>query len=199
VRGHPDVLLDSATPNTELAARQRRAFSALYSSEVSRARRVPDAGEAWLRTADACSDAGLAWEEAYACLRAAEALLLRRRGSGIGTSAVIRRGLRLAAELDAQPVASRLVELSTLAHIRLDDIEVTAAEVTYPGLHGLTEREREILTYVVAGRTYAQIAADLVISEKTVSSHISSLLRKTGASNRLHLSMLAAAARSTDG
>ncbi|MEA2480271.1 MAG: hypothetical protein QOJ07_2193, partial [Thermoleophilaceae bacterium] len=199
VGGHPDVLLDSATPNTELAARQRRAFSALYSSEVGRARRVPDAGEAWLRTADACSDAGLAWEEAYACLRAAEALLLRRRGSGIGASAVIRRGLRLAAELDARPVASRLVELSTLAHIRLDDIEVTAAEVTYPGLHGLTEREREILTHVVAGRTYAQIAADLVISEKTVSSHISSLLRKTGASNRLHLSMLAAAARSTDG
>ncbi|MCY0906026.1 helix-turn-helix transcriptional regulator [Arthrobacter sp. H14-L1] len=56
---------------------------------------------------------------------------------------------------------------------------------------GLTPREREILEFVIAGRTYGEIARALVISEKTVSSHISNLLRKTGASNRLDLSRLA--------
>jgi DNA-binding CsgD family transcriptional regulator len=47
----------------------------------------------------------------------------------------------------------------------------------------------------VAGRTYAEIAAELVISEKTVSSHISNLLRKTGATNRVHLARLAVGSR----
>lgn len=43
----------------------------------------------------------------------------------------------------------------------------------------------------MAGRTYREIARALVISEKTVSSHISNLLRKTGADNRVDLSRLA--------
>jgi DNA-binding CsgD family transcriptional regulator len=86
-----------------------------------------------------------------------------------------------------------------LAHLRVDEVEPKPSDVAYPGLAGLTEREREILRYVVAGRTYAEIAAELVISEKTVSSHISSLLRKTGAANRVHLARLAAAAGSAIG
>ena len=49
---------------------------------------------------------------------------------------------------------------------------------------GMTLRGREILHYVVDGRTYCEITQALVISEKTVSSHISHLLPKTGASNR---------------
>ena len=55
----------------------------------------------------------------------------------------------------------------------------------------MTRREREVLAYVVAGRTYSEIARALVISEKTVSSHVSNLLRKTGTSNRMDLSRLA--------
>ena len=189
--GLPEPPRDPASPETELAALQRAALSALYASELGRARGDRDAGEAWLRTADACADATLPWEEAYACLRAAEALLLRGRGGGAGAATAIRRGLRLAAELEAQPLSSRLDELATMAHIRLDDVEAARGDVAYPGLEGLTEREREILGYVVAGRTYAEIAAELTISEKTVSSHISSLLRKTGATNRIHLSQIA--------
>jgi len=55
----------------------------------------------------------------------------------------------------------------------------------------LTAREREVLAYVVAGRTYGEIARELVISEKTVSAHISNLLRKTGTSSRVELAQLA--------
>jgi DNA-binding NarL/FixJ family response regulator len=60
-----------------------------------------------------------------------------------------------------------------------------------PGLPGLTNREQEVLAHVVAGRTYAEIARALVISEKTVSVHVSNLLRKTGTSSRLELARLA--------
>ncbi len=51
----------------------------------------------------------------------------------------------------------------------------------------LTRREREVLEHVVAGRTYAEIAGALFLSEKTVSSHISNILRKTGTANRVEL------------
>jgi DNA-binding CsgD family transcriptional regulator len=54
----------------------------------------------------------------------------------------------------------------------------------------LTSREREVLAYVVAGRTYGEIARELVISEKTVSAHISNLLHKTGTSSRVELAQL---------
>lgn len=50
---------------------------------------------------------------------------------------------------------------------------------------------REILEHVVRGSTYAEIAATLVISEKTVSSHVSNLLRKTGTATRVELARLA--------
>ncbi|MBL7261185.1 response regulator transcription factor [Actinoplanes sp. LDG1-01] len=52
---------------------------------------------------------------------------------------------------------------------------------------GLTSRENEVLGHVVAGRTNAEIAAELVLSEKTVSVHVSNMLRKTGAANRIEL------------
>ena len=64
------------------------------------------------------------------------------------------------------------------------------SEATADTLPGLTRREREVLAHVVVGATYADIAAALVISEKTVSSHVSNLLRKTGTSSRVELSRL---------
>ena len=55
----------------------------------------------------------------------------------------------------------------------------------------LTPRETEVLTHLVANRTYAEIAKALFISEKTVSVHVSNLLRKTGTSSRREVSALA--------
>ncbi len=58
-------------------------------------------------------------------------------------------------------------------------------------LPGLTPREREILAHIVAGRTYGEIARELVLSEKTVSVHVSHLLHKTGTTSRVELAQLA--------
>ena len=48
----------------------------------------------------------------------------------------------------------------------------------------LSPREQEVLVELARGATYADIAADLVVSENTVKSHISSLYTKLGASRR---------------
>jgi len=51
-----------------------------------------------------------------------------------------------------------------------------------PALDGLTAREREILTMVVSGSSNRDIATALFISPKTVSVHVSALLRRLGVS-----------------
>jgi DNA-binding NarL/FixJ family response regulator len=58
-------------------------------------------------------------------------------------------------------------------------------------LPDLTPREREILAHIAAGRTYSEIARELVISDKTVCVHVSHLLHKTGSANRVELAQLA--------
>ena len=47
-------------------------------------------------------------------------------------------------------------------------------------LESLSEREREVLRLVVAGKTSAEIAKDLFLSPKTVESYRSRLMRKLG-------------------
>ncbi|MFE6304758.1 ATP-binding protein [Nocardiopsis sp. NPDC057823] len=58
---------------------------------------------------------------------------------------------------------------------------------------GLTPREAEVLRLLAAGGTNAQIAAELFISPKTASVHVSNILAKLGAPNRA-----AAGARARD-
>jgi predicted ATPase/DNA-binding CsgD family transcriptional regulator len=60
-----------------------------------------------------------------------------------------------------------------------------------PGLEGLSHRERELITLVAQGRTDAQIAAQLYISVRTVSSHLDRIRDKTGCRRRADLTRLA--------
>lgn len=54
---------------------------------------------------------------------------------------------------------------------------------------GLTPREMEIITLVVAGYSNPEIAQKFSISEQTVKHHISNIFDKLGVSNRLELAL----------
>lgn len=56
----------------------------------------------------------------------------------------------------------------------------------------LTLREQEVLQLLAQGKPNKEIAVDLIISERTVKFHVSSILGKLGASNRTEAVTLAA-------
>ncbi|WP_436493251.1 LuxR C-terminal-related transcriptional regulator [Actinokineospora sp. HUAS TT18] len=95
-------------------------------------------------------------------------------------------GKALRALGDEQSAATEL----TAAHQAFHDLGAAPAEQaaarmltpTVPG--GLTEREVEVLRLVAAGRSNPEIAATLVLSEKTVARHLSNIFAKLDVPSR---------------
>jgi ATP/maltotriose-dependent transcriptional regulator MalT len=122
----------------------------------------------------------------------------------------LRRAARIWHELAAPYEVARARELAGLACRALGDdesaaLEFDAARITYEQLlaapdlvrldavrtgspardaYGLTERELEVLRRVAAGRTNKAIAAELVLSVRTVDRHVSNIFTKLGVSSR---------------
>jgi DNA-binding NarL/FixJ family response regulator len=55
----------------------------------------------------------------------------------------------------------------------------------------LTARERQVMDLILLARSNREIARELGIEERTVKAHVGRLMRKTGADNRIDLSMKA--------
>jgi DNA-binding NarL/FixJ family response regulator len=83
---------------------------------------------------------------------------------------------------------------------RLDLVGIRRVErTTAPSPLGLTAREEEVLQLLGRGYTNRQIAAELTISVKTASVHVSHILRKLGLSRRLQAANIAHRLASPDG
>jgi DNA-binding NarL/FixJ family response regulator len=164
-------------------------MQAIYEAEVSSATHPGHTAREWKQAAQHCAEASMAWDEAYARWRAAEAGL-QSTLTHEAARADLRRAHDLAVDLEATPLLNEIEALALSARVTLAPGH-SPPSIPATHLTQLTQRERQILQLVVAGRTYSEIASQLVISEKTVSSHISSMLRKTNTTSRLELAQLA--------
>lgn len=70
------------------------------------------------------------------------------------------------------------------------DISESHEGAGYINLDSLTEAERKVAELLSQGNTNKQIAKTLGITERTVKAHLSSIFRKTGVNDRLHLVLL---------
>ncbi len=83
------------------------------------------------------------------------------------------------------------MSLATAAEYALMLTDPGPPQAAAPGSGPLSARERELVTLVAQGRTNAQIAAQLYISVRTVSSHLDRIRDKTGCRRRVDLTRLA--------
>ena len=56
---------------------------------------------------------------------------------------------------------------------------------------GLTERELDVLNYLMQGLTNREIADKITVTHHTVKAHVASIIRKLDAKNRLDVAMIA--------
>ncbi|MFC7528450.1 response regulator [Actinoplanes sp. GCM10030250] len=121
-------------------------------------------------------------EYVYAALRAgARGFLLKDAGT-----ALLAQAVRAAADgeaLIAPSITTRLLKAFA------DNAPATSAP--RQPIDPLTEREEEVLSLVARGRTNAEIAAELFITLSTVKTHITSLMGKLGARNRVEVAIWA--------
>ncbi|GAA2619719.1 response regulator transcription factor [Actinomadura fulvescens] len=70
-------------------------------------------------------------------------------------------------------------------------VRVDSAAGDDRGLAALTEREREVLVQIALGRSNREIGRALMVSEKTVKTHVSNLLMKLGVQDRTQAALYA--------
>jgi len=188
-----DKLVEVARVAAEITPRGRRhgpeseAWVARVAAEHARLRWLTDVDPpsqdelvaAWQSAVAAFDAYGHVFETARSRARLADVL----RAAGRSSEAVEQAGqaMDVARQLGAQPL---LAELHTAfptgrqgAGAQLDDL--------------LTPREQEVLQLVAQGRSNREIGAQLFISGKTVSVHVSNILAKLGARGRIEAAAVA--------
>jgi DNA-binding NarL/FixJ family response regulator len=125
-------------------------------------------------------------EYVFGALRAGAAgFLLKDAGADVLVAAV--RTVAAGDALVDASVTRRLVE-------RWVALDASSAPTHHPvpaAVGTLSAREREILVGLARGRTNRELAADLIVSEATVKTHVSNLLTKLGVRSRVQAVVIA--------
>ena len=153
------------------------AFAAMARAEARELSGGPQP-EAWQTAAAAWDHCGDQYWSALCRFRTADALLRAKGGRSVAAR-IAAEALAAARSLGAAPLAADLELLNRRGRL-------VAGSIPDEPLRrlGLTDREAEVLDLLVEGRTNRQIGDVLFISEKTVSVHVTNLLRKLGVQSR---------------
>jgi len=108
-------------------------------------------------------------------------------------SVLLRDAHAVAARIGARPLTAELELLAQRARLDLaaPPVGTPGAKRALEELLGLTPREADVLALVARGYTNREIASTLVISVKTAGVHVSHILRKLDAPNRLEAAAIA--------
>ena len=147
--------------------------------------------EAWLVVARQWEDLGWPHRAGYAWWRAAQALLhLGQRGPAASALQNARRRSH-----QHVPLTNAITHLARLSRVSLETPSTAPKTsnqvVAAPPMLGLTSRELDVLRLLTEGLTNAEIGSRLYMSPKTASVHVTAILRKLQATNRVHAAALA--------
>ena len=135
-----------------------------YARQLAGDRRA--AAAAWLAL-DCRFDAAMALVDSADDAELREALALLDGMGAVATARVVRR---------------------TMRRLGMRSVPAGPRQATRAHPLGLTRREREVLELLVTGSSNAEIAAQLVISTRTVDHHVSAVLAKLGTPTRAEAS-----------
>jgi DNA-binding CsgD family transcriptional regulator len=170
-------------PHETLAAERGRAsmvarLASARAGVAAAAGRDEDADAAFDRAIAAIGPLGMPFEQALVEL--AHGRFLRRTGRRRPAAVALDAALHTFSRLGAAP------------YVRRCENELAAAGLDIPNRHrdlvGLTSQEMVVAALVAAGMTNREVAAELVVSVKTVEFHLRNAFQKLGVSSRKQLS-----------
>ena len=156
----------------------QHAYVAVVAAEAARADGHPDLA-AWDAAAAAWEALGQPYPAGYALMRAATAAAAG--GDRDGAASRLRTAAERVGRLRADPLVQQITQLARRARV---DLPAAAGPADAAAPAGLTSRELEVLRLVAGGRSNRDIAAELFISPKTASVHVSNILAKLGVGSR---------------
>ena len=160
---------------------RHRAQLALCQAE--RARVAGRASSAiWRPAREALDELGAIPQRAYARVRLAEALLAE--GQRRQAADALNESIDLFAGAPQSPIRALAEQLGRRARLQIGRPVDDQAKPSSEDRFGLTERETEVLRLLSDGRTNREIGDALFISPKTVSVHVTSVMRKLGVRRR---------------
>jgi DNA-binding CsgD family transcriptional regulator/tetratricopeptide (TPR) repeat protein len=167
--------------------RSRPAQKLTFIAEQAR-RALTNKPHLWAAATAAWAELGMPHKAAYTGWRQAEAMLTDKVDPA-ALQALLTQALHAATQ--HKPLSAHIRNLARAARVSLDVPEPAPPRQQQAPPLGLTPRELEVLRLLMRGSTNAGIGKRLYMSPKTASVHVTSIMRKLGATNRSQAAWIA--------